>query len=472
MDLLDRRHFIGGAAALGATLGAEATAAGDPIAARVRAWRHKAAEAERDLGDILFLDRRPIDEDRDAVQQMGAGIGSLHILKEFEALPVEDQVHPDAQAAIAEALTDLGGALCASRDRLRAWLDSDQDPDDIGMRAALTAIRHDLSLWQTTVGRQRMLARTLAEAEAEAEAHPGALRRRIRRAVRRIDKVEAIAGQMADDPRSTGLLGTSDPAMIAAAQRGRAKWAGVSAASSDRLRAQAEQDRSSSRPNAEHDRKRRVMGLLVGGLLYCGGAVIVGIGACNLACGDPSGVLLLLAGIGVMALGIWVFRTTRPGQSPLDRRLAEDLHALERQQGRITGPLDRDADGSLSYELGEERVVLAMAKVPWTRTGMQRTPGEALVVRGFGVGRSPRGWATGPDGDGTSASNSAPLPGAPHGALIGQIEGEIFFIGEEGRVPDGPPGLLEVGLNLRTEDRDDATQRLGVQIGRFVYVSN
>jgi hypothetical protein len=96
-----------------------------------------------------------------------------------------------------------------------------------------------------------------------------------------------------------------------------------------------------------------------------------------------------------------------------------------------------------------ERQVNVSATTSWTDTGIQLRAGQTIYVEASGQVRWGRDRRDGPGGEKNSPFNQArPLPNRPGAALIGQIGGDVFFIGDgQGPVRVRNGGRLALGIN-------------------------
>jgi hypothetical protein len=104
-------------------------------------------------------------------------------------------------------------------------------------------------------------------------------------------------------------------------------------------------------------------------------------------------------------------------------------------------------------------VVRVRADVEWVDTGIYVVAGETYLISTFGIAwtGSPSEWpdsVSGPGGQtwygGCSLNNPAlpcNLDGAPYGALIGQVGGSAFLIGDAGSFIAPASGELQLGVN-------------------------
>lgn len=96
-----------------------------------------------------------------------------------------------------------------------------------------------------------------------------------------------------------------------------------------------------------------------------------------------------------------------------------------------------------------ERQVNVAATTSWTDTGIELRAGQTIYVEASGQVRWGRDRRDGPGGEKNSPFNQArPLPNRPGAALIGQIGGDVFFIGDgQGAIRVRNSGRLALGIN-------------------------
>lgn len=420
VDAVNRRGFLeGGALAVTLALLPDRAQAADAVRGRVGALRERWAQHRQEVRDTLFDDRPAGEGDRPSVAALADGLGALSILKLLEQVPYEDQVHPAMQRLLTEAAAAVGGALRASREVLEAFVDDEHDEldRDAHLRAALRALRLGIRDWNAPGERQRQLELGLEALETDPT--PGQLLRRARREVTRLRKVEAIAAAWAERADRSGLAEVHDPAVRARLEAGRARWAA----------ADGEDDPGDGA--APVDGGLMAAGILVLGLGSVVGLVVALAGLCVVACGSAIGVLPFLLGVGIMALSIWgglrLMKKARSTDSP-----AETAEA--------------DPDGP--RRVREAHRVAVLGAEGWVPTPVAREDGAVrLWVRGEGLVRNPRRWLADADGNAVAAGPGGLVPGAPVGALVGRVGDDVFFLGSEGTVPEGPAGPLWLAVN-------------------------
>ncbi|MFT5686805.1 MAG: hypothetical protein ACI8RZ_007762 [Myxococcota bacterium] len=156
-------------------------------------------------------------------------------------------------------------------------------------------------------------------------------------------------------------------------------------------------------------------------------------GICTVGCGSPAGILLILAGIGIIALSIWAFTS-------LSRRIGLQVSA--------------DAGRPSQWAIEDDAAPSSVAAVNvhvgdgWTASSLRRSPEGPLRIQARGRVYGPWGWLASPDGDGVAAGPEAPLPGAPELGLLARIDGKIIFLGADGEIPPGPSAVVELRLNV------------------------
>lgn len=417
MTTIARRTFLE-AATLGtvAALLPDRAEAAELITGRITELRARWAEQRRDFLDTVFADRPGAQHDplHTTALAIGDGLGALSTLKDVEAVAPEDQAHPAMQALLHDVTAAIGGAVRASRELLEGFLDgAEDDPHrDVHLRAVLRTVRLGLSDWKTTVGRQRNLE--LAVEGFEREPDRASLLRRLRRDVKRLRKTEALAEDLAARQDQTALLDIADPELAARVEVGRARWA----------------EETPAEPAAAPQRTRKtgliVLGALVMGIGIAGGAFLIFFGVCGLGCGGGAVyVLPLVLGAGVLGLAIW-------GGITLIRKGKGTASAA-----RDVGPLVPRAETGIAV----------LATDGWVPTGLTRDDRVAVLVEATGLVRTPGAWLADPDGSGVLAGDDALVAGAPVGALVGRVGTDVFFVGREGRVPDGAPGPIELAVN-------------------------
>ncbi len=315
----------------------------------------------------------------------------------------------------------------AGQGLLRGWLHGEgerEDPDEIHLRGALVALRHGVREWSTTHGRQRQLEATLTSLVEDDQ--PGALRRRVRRELRRLEKAIRLAKDIAEDPERSSVLETANPAVRAAAERGRARHANADGGLVGDL------------PESEGQRillqTLRVLGMLTLGVLTMGGVLVAFLGfGCAFECGEAGGLLIGLLGMAIIGLSVWGFML-----------LAREFHEEARP---------RLEDGATVLDRID---LLVQSSEPWQPTGRAVAPGQRWRVDAHGITRSARGWAADANGNGVAAGKGALLPGAPEGCLVGRVGDRVFHLGADGAVPTGVEGPLLLAANQDAWSRNRA----------------
>lgn len=96
-----------------------------------------------------------------------------------------------------------------------------------------------------------------------------------------------------------------------------------------------------------------------------------------------------------------------------------------------------------------ERDVTVRANVPWQDTGITLRAGQTIYFNATGRVRWGPGRQDGPQGERNSPRNDArPIPSRPAAALIGRIDDDLFFIGDDdGAIRMRSGGRLYLGVN-------------------------
>lgn len=157
------------------------------------------------------------------------------------------------------------------------------------------------------------------------------------------------------------------------------------------------------------------------------------VGACSVVCGAPEGSLLVLAGLAVMALAVWGGVALLGSAGVLARRALKNRDIPELP--------DEDPDDANLY-------LNVHPRDGWLPTGLRRGALGAAPLRASGRVYGPRGWLANPEGDGVAAGPKAPMPGAPEAALIARVGSDLYFLGEDGTLPAGEYGPVELALNI------------------------
>lgn len=403
-----RRLFLQGAALTAAAVPLSAQADDDRLRATVRELSHRAGELRQAFLDSMYEDR-PAAADRplhDHIHDMGAGFAAMSTVKDLGELPVGDQAHPAVQALLVEALTAIGAATVRSRELIEAFLAEEDPGRETHLRAGLRGVRLSLGDWQTSLGRQAQIEGTLARSEGEP---PGALLRQMRRSAARIRKAEKLAMQLAEAGDDTGILNLTDPEVLAAVEAGRERWGAECGGASGQKTWML------------------VLGFVVMGVGCTLGGFIALVGLCVAACGSPAGIFALIGGLAIIGLSIWggltlVKAGKKSGESAENARF---------------GPAMAEGTSHVAV-LGEDG---------WVDAGVSRGVTTRLLVRGTGLVRVRGAWMADADGNGEAAGLTALVPGAPLGALVGKVGDDVFFLGSEGVVPEGPDGPLALAIN-------------------------
>lgn len=396
------------------------------IHARIRELRGREALIRQEYLDSVY-DDRPAAADREVtphIHALATGLAALSTFKDIEQMPIEEQVHPGMQRVIRGAVAAVGAATVRCRELLEVFLTDDSPERETHLRAGLRGVRMSVRDWPTSRGRQHSLEHTLAAVEAETDS--GALLRRARRSVVRIRKAERVAAEL--EARGEVAFEVRDRAVLGRVDAGRARWAEEGAT--------AEVDPSDPAVEYPEDQGGGMsrgaaiaLGVVVLAVGCTLGGVLVLVGACVALCGEPGGVLVLLAGMAIIGLSIW-------GGITFFRKARSEPRSAA---------VDDGPDGP--------RVVKAEVHVPvlgadgWVDTGVERAGESTVVVRGEGLVRFPTRWMADADGNGETAGVGALVPAAPLGALVGRVGDDVFFLGSEGVVPPGAPGRIHLAVN-------------------------
>ena len=431
MSKLNRRDLLTGVAMVSASRAVQASVDGVQIkvAEILQEWRRR----QRELTLSFVPDGRFSVDDPDVVEltTIAEGFSAVQAVHQLAAIPVEDQVHPRVQQAMRETAGAFGGALLRCRDMCLAFLDGAREDDFVQLHGALRVLRLSSSEWDLPPRRKRMLgaAFDLSEDPDDPQA-----RRQLRAVVRRIDKLESLVERARQEGRAEDLLRPATRAQREGAELGLLRH-GV-------------------RPQALEGSEPEVnLGLaMIGAVLVAGGTVLLVLGLCNVLCGDPGGILLILTGLALVGLGFWALSASwrRPPSAPKHRsELPEESGArLSRRSEQGAAPVARVDGLGVNVHVHEG----------WVDTSLRRSPDGPLRLRARGRVYGPWGWMASANGDGVAAGLHAPLPGAPELALLAEVGGKILFLGAEGEIPAGPPEPVRLCLNLSP---GEATGALG-----------
>ncbi|GEM_PF-4976299 len=425
MPDLSRRSLLGASPVLAtAAVVPGAHAAADPLSRLATELRAQWSRGERDvvLGlvpDGRFSQRDPV---MSRLRDVGRGVAALDVLKEVQLLPLEDQVHGAFQDLLKDAAGAFGQAVLTCRELAKAYLSHDEDAEEEQLHGALRVLRQASRDWR--IPRERRDILDEAFAEAGDRRRPGVLDRSLKKVVRRIDKAEALVERARAQALASELLARPEPGERARIEAGLAAH-GTQLTSGD-------------------ERAATVLGFLLVGIAALGGVFFLSMGLCSIGCGDPAGMLLVLAGLGLLAVAIW--GATRLAERMRSRRLAEP---------ESFDPDELQLEASLNVAVGDG----------WTTTPVRRRPDQAVSVVASGRVSGPWGWIASPDGDGVAAGREAPLPGAPEVALVARVDGELFFLGARGAIPAGPDSPVELALNVAPADARSARGFFHVALG-------
>jgi len=466
MSDLDRRHLFRGALTSGALLAAGPVQAGlDPIGTRVRHTRRRWAVGMKDAEDLLFVDRLETDHPkaREQVRVLARGLGAFAVVHDLFDLEPEEQVHPEVQSALRDALQAIG-EMGETGTRVVDQYTSGHGRSETGendLRIAIRAMRLGVKDWKATVGQQRLVDGTLHGLAADER--PGRLLARVRKQLGRSRRVSELGRTLEEAPDRTGLM-AADARLERAAHRGMARfghlYTAVDQPTQDAGGAAVDDGRFRIEPLT-----RRQWAAMVGlGLVAVGGLILYGWAACAVTCGDTVFIPLVILGIAIFGLALWGMVALHP-RSGILKESAVETRAYKEAVAKELRP---DAPESIEVRFGvasfNQRI--RPADGPKVILEAASTP-RRLVVSGSNRIRKPGWGSVNPNGRATSAGADAPLPGAPEGALIARTNGPWRFVGtvQELVVPAG--AQLEVNLNLSPHDRTACKGKLNTMVSYY-----
>lgn len=425
MANLSRRSVLGGSGVVAATFASPlSSASADPMARKVAEWRTRWEQDERDIVLSMLPDGKLPYNDPILVetQTIARGLSALRVLKEIQETPVRDQVHRGCQAMALAMAEAFGEAVLSSQRLIRALFEDPSPEREMQLRGSLRALRLSLAEWKIEPERKKILEDLMLEAETLPQ--KGSLRNQLRRFDNRITRARRLIERAMDEDRGTDLLQPASRELEEEAAEGQAYW-GDSAA-----------------PLSGSDKRMAIaggltigviLGMMVLGAIFIGGLFLLVVGACSAACGAPEGALVALAGLAVMALAVWGGVALLGSAGVLARRAFKnpDLPELP----------DEDPDDPNLY-------LNVHPRDGWQPTGLRRGALGAAPLRATGRVYGPWGWLANPEGDGVAAGPGAPMPGAPEAGLIARVGSDLFFLGEQGTIPAGEDGPVELALNI------------------------
>lgn len=469
MTTLDRRTLFHGAVATGSvalTAPAAVGATVDPLRRRAQAARTAWATAAADAEALLFVDRLETEhpQARHQVRRMASGLGAFHAVRDLLELEVEDQVHPDVQATLLDALQAIGelGDTGASvmEDYCTTHGATEQGEEEL--RMAIRAMRLGVKDWKTTLGRQKQVDLVLHDLAADAR--PGRLLARVRRQVRRVRRLRTMATDMLAEPDATGLLTPSDPQVIDAVRRGVRRYAAPRrAVSGDEGHVITSAQPKSVTPLTPEQRAAAV-GL---GLLSVVG-YLVGIGlVCGAACAEVAFLPLALLGVAVIGLAVWGMQQLDPG-AVTNREVRAGINAAT---DRIARELRPHAPGTLKVTASR-----ALPTIWLHPRSMQfgRSPGlkpgshaRRMFVTCAGITRKWGQGAANANGTATTAGPDAPLPGAPERCLLVSIGRRLHRLGTTGELYVPAGARVEFHLNTPQAELGHLMGKLIIRVHRY-----
>ena len=145
-------------------------------------------------------------------------------------------------------------------------------------------------------------------------------------------------------------------------------------------------------------------------------------------------------------------RTVRVPRNEIDRIEFNDRDSFLGRDRDRDRDRDDQPDAAVSIPRGmRERLVNVTAREPWTDSGIELRPGQAVYFMATGEVRWGPNRRDGAEGERNSPRNNGrPLPDRPAAALIGRIGGgnDVFFIGgEQGPYRARSGGRLYLGIN-------------------------
>ena len=374
-------------------------------------------------------------EHRAALDALRSGVCALDIAKELETLAPTEQARPALQALWREVLLAVGRAGEASGAAIESWLDgagAEGDPDGRHLRGVLGAFRIGFREVPTRESRKQMIDRSFAALLDDPD--PRRLPGEARRALRRQRKAEVLARHLADDPEALSRHLGLDPL--------RAAELGLDAATAP----QAAPDQGLTR----EELALVVLGMIGLGVVIAGGLFVALLGVCALLCdATVAAVVTLIAGVGIIALGIFGIV-----------RLARHARARSRGGEEVS---DAEVEGLRQRPPQAKRWASVSADAGWVDAVELRSD-RRYLCQAWGLTQGDRAWPADADGDGVAAGRGAPLPGAPALCLVGRVGDRTFFIGAERALPPGLEGTLKLAINRSARVNSSVRGGLSVQL--------
>ncbi|MEL6349883.1 MAG: hypothetical protein AAFV53_42665 [Myxococcota bacterium] len=347
----------------------------------------------------------------DTTRIIGDGLGAMEAFKEIERLSVEEQTHPAFQALTLDVASSLGQATRVNRDLMERFLSGhDTDEGEGYLRSALHEVHQAVQDWPTSADRRRRLGFVLDQTLADASS--GALRRQIRGELRRIRRLERLSIQIYENWDHTGVLSNSNPMLRRRVKAAHAHW---QAQGLDPLR---------TRPSTP----AVILGILIIGVALVAGSYIAIAGLCAALCGAPEGILVLLLGVGIIALGIWGGIAVMKASSNRQQREGDPQPALEPTQPQET---------------------VRLYPGDWMKLAFARSQSVVITIKVSGQINGPD-WVSGAIGHPVPAHPDAMVPRFPLGAVLGRIgtsNTEIVLVGERYVLLPGEPAPFFLAIN-------------------------
>ena len=383
------------------------------------------------------------------VPAIARGLAAFGSVRAIQDLSLRDQAHPAVQSLIEDVAAEVGGAVSASHELMVEYLESDAPDREELLRGGLGQIRASIPSWQAPDNRRHQLVSAILRLE---RTRPGHLEKRVRRLSDRLGRLKARAERMAQDPLQ-GASPMEDPQAIQEISEGRQLWVEAGALELSQAKPSAPERMGAGGGGANSQQRKDYVGLKLLGFILLVVGTILGVGfflagLCMVACGAPEGILIMLLGIGIGALCFWGYS-----------RIQKTIHKGDKRFAALP-------EGSAPVLLDSRDLSLPSA-AQWVSTGLSRTAEHFLTVVGTGVVRVDGLSPLGADGAAEAAGPGALVPEAPVGALVGRVGDDVFYLGSEARVPDGPDGELCLAINQRK--RGEHTGLGAFQVALDVY---
>lgn len=399
------------------------------LAGRASAASNETAIELSDRLDQLFervrrdtmesLSHAPSTTDLETRTIIAEGIAGYALSGRLRELSPEEERTPAAQDALFRAARAVGRAMVRTGALIDAHLAETRcDPGgEELMRVSLEGTRGVVDAWQTDHPTRGGALRGLDQVLAMET--PGQLRHRMRQDRKRLGRLQRVA------------------------ERRASRWrTGPRPAALDRA---ASQLSSSSFGEV-------VIGLLGLGMVVLGAWIsIVGI-ACIFECGF-GGVLLLAFGVALAVAGLRLVELVNDSRAPRDEG---PLGTRRRSYTSTSDPLARvrPVHPGPFVPAGKPSAV-RVGTGGWRMAGLRRTHRRPIHVTATGTLKVHH-RIIGPEGTDSDDGLELLRADLPAVVLLGRVGDEYFVIGEEGTIPAGPEGELELAVNVadvRSEGR-------------------